>query len=324
MCKISIIMPVFNKVNYIDKAILSVQKQTFPDWELIVIDDGSTDGSSQRCDRYKSDFRIKILHVENGGVSRARNIGFKIAQGEYITFIDADDYIDTRYLENLYTSGQDMIISGLTKVNHQGKIIEKVVPCLYKECSIDLVSRSFYEEQKKSGIYGFVASKLIKRKIIEENNIRFDEQIKLAEDYDFFLKIYSLVEKIYFKNNADYYYVQETENSSVDLDDRKIDFFIQAEIQIKTKQFLKSKMAYGQQEEKIFLNSVTGYLYTILILGTYNNYREFLEVYYKLKSLIPEVQKHIQGFQRICIELYDRNAACLLYLILKIRMLVRK
>lgn len=94
MPKVSIIVPVYKAEKYLNRCIDSILAQTFTDWELLLIDDGSTDRSGDICDEYaKKDTRIRVFHKENGGVSSARNLGLDSAQGEWVTFIDADDYI---------------------------------------------------------------------------------------------------------------------------------------------------------------------------------------------------------------------------------------
>lgn len=248
MCKISIIMPVYNKEKYIKKAIESILNQTFKDWEMLIIDDGSTDDSLAVC-RIFEDPRIHVISTENGGVSHARNIGVDKAQGEYLTFVDGDDYLAADYLENLYIEPYDMIIGGLTKVDKAGKALASVVPELEKEQRMEKIAPCFYKEQLTTGIYGFVAGKMVKRSIVTQYQIRFDENIRLAEDYDFFLKIYAKIESIYFTKATGYYYIQETENSAIVLDDSKIDFFTQIEIQRKTRQFLEDKKCFHKEND---------------------------------------------------------------------------
>ena len=236
MCKVSIIMPVYNKEKYIRRAIGSILSQTFLEWELIIVDDGSTDASYSICREY-TDTRIQIYHVENGGVSRARNTGLTYAKGEYVTFMDSDDYISEDYLEKIYHTECDMVIAGLTKVNLEGDEVSIVFPSLNGRKKLQEAADGFYKEEIDTGIYGFAAGKLIRRQIIEQNHIRFDERIRLAEDYEFYLKIYHKIDTIYFLHYAGYYYLQETENSGIALKDDKIVFFIQGEIQKKTKNF---------------------------------------------------------------------------------------
>ena len=100
--QISIIVPVYNSEKYLDACIDSILSQSFRDFELILVDDGSKDSSAQICDEYASqDTRVRVIHKANGGVSAARNDGLDIAKGEYITFIDSDDWVEREYLETL-------------------------------------------------------------------------------------------------------------------------------------------------------------------------------------------------------------------------------
>ena len=100
MALISVVVPIYNVEAYLEKCINSIINQTFSDLEILLIDDGSTDSSSDICDRYGSmDTRIKVLHKKNGGLSSARNAGIDLSKGDYLCFIDSDDYIDERYIE---------------------------------------------------------------------------------------------------------------------------------------------------------------------------------------------------------------------------------
>lgn len=111
---ISVVLPVYNVSDYLDKCILSVLEQTYSNLEIILIDDGSTDDSGSKCDYYLSvDSRVKVFHKKNGGLSDARNFGISKATGKYITCIDSDDYVDTDYIEYLYR----LVISSETKMS---------------------------------------------------------------------------------------------------------------------------------------------------------------------------------------------------------------
>ncbi len=109
----SIIVPVYNAEKTLQRCVDSILAQTFEDFELILINDGSKDQSGDICDEYAAkDSRVKTVHKTNGGVSSARNAGLRIAQGEYIAFIDSDDYIDNDYLLGFKHYDADLIISG--------------------------------------------------------------------------------------------------------------------------------------------------------------------------------------------------------------------
>ena len=111
---VSIIVPIYNGFKYINKLYISLINQTFQDFEVIVINDGSKDKTKQIIDQYAdTDSRISAIHKPNGGVSSARNEGLRNANGEYVVFIDADDYIDKDYLESFSKSNADIIIAGL-------------------------------------------------------------------------------------------------------------------------------------------------------------------------------------------------------------------
>ncbi|MCI6430581.1 MAG: glycosyltransferase [Lachnospiraceae bacterium] len=99
---VSIIVPVYNVENYLERCITSLLQQTYSKIEIILVDDGSTDSSGQICDTYNGDDRIVVLHKENGGLSDARNAGFAVAKGKYICFVDSDDWVDQNYIKMLY------------------------------------------------------------------------------------------------------------------------------------------------------------------------------------------------------------------------------
>ena len=111
---ISVIVPVYNTEKYLDECIQSILNQSFTDFELLLIDDGSTDRSGAICDQYAAkDERVRVFHTENGGVSSARNVGLDEAKGEWIAFVDSDDWVKSLFLENFirYVDDVDIIIS---------------------------------------------------------------------------------------------------------------------------------------------------------------------------------------------------------------------
>ena len=106
---ISIIVPVYKVEKYLSKCVESILSQTFVDFELILVDDGSPDRCGEICDKYAlKDKRIKVIHKENGGLSDARNAGIQVAQGEYLAFVDSDDYIEPQLVENCLARARDM------------------------------------------------------------------------------------------------------------------------------------------------------------------------------------------------------------------------
>ena len=123
MPEFSVIIPVYNVEKYLGKCIDSILAQTFRDYELILIDDGSLDKSGEICEQYAmKDSRIVVVHQKNGGVSAARNTGIDKAQGRYITFIDSDDSVENNYLSSMYTISEDidLVIGGIKHIEING------------------------------------------------------------------------------------------------------------------------------------------------------------------------------------------------------------
>ncbi len=264
---ISIIMPVFNKGKYIEQAIESVLNQSFKEFEFIIVDDGSTDESREICDKYaKQDYRIRVVHINNAGVSNARNVGLDMARGEYITFIDADDKIKKEYLKNLYdciiSSEADLVISGFQKIWEQSEKVESFVVPIRGLIELDKILPEFVKLQKETGIFGWVCAKIFRRKLCEK--IRFDISLGLAEDFDFWLKLYRNIETIYFDNAQNYLYLQEAENSSMKCDDYDIDYMSQLKINLRYKEFLQSRNAFSQNNREILIKIISNYFYFTL------------------------------------------------------------
>lgn len=213
----SIIIPVYNKERYIQKCVDSIIAQTFIDFEVIVINDGSTDNSASILNAI-SDHRFQIFTIPNGGVSNARNVGLMNAKGQYMLFIDADDNIDYDYFASIHKAiiqdEAELLIFGFKKIyqDNSSKIIT-----LNKNgiVSFDSFKESFLVEfQRLEGLYGYTFNKAVKRTLITEHNIQFDCSLKLAEDLNFWISIYALRPRIVFSQYAGYNYIQDVAGSS--------------------------------------------------------------------------------------------------------------
>lgn len=262
--KISIILPVYNKEKYIINILQNIKDQSYKNFECIIVDDGSTDKSGMICeDAIKGDQRFHTKHIKNQGVSHARNIGLQEASGAYITFIDADDRIDKNYLTNLYRAAiqtkADITISSIVKYWDKYEKYEKVyIPyrgiCNFKDLIID-----FAKVQKDTGVYGFCWGKLIRKEIIR--NIFFDENYKLSEDFEFYLRVYPSITTICFDDKSCYYYYQQTENSSALVEDNKIDYLSQLYLNLKYRNFLQNMNAYTGENKKIVDQLLSNYVF---------------------------------------------------------------
>lgn len=282
MCEISIIMPVYNKARYVQNVLLDVQEQGFRDFECIIIDDGSTDLSGKICDDFAAqDNRFRVLHTPNSGVSRARNIGLTRAAGQYVTFIDADDHIEPDYLMQLYTdiegSRADMVIAGLEKFWEDGHPPFTTEVPYDGVRSIKQLMPEFAQVQKRTGIYGYGCGKLIRRDLIA--NVRFSEWLRLAEDFEFYLRLYPKVKTIYFEASCKYYYLQEADNSSAIIDSGKIDYVAQLKINLSYRKFLRDTGFYDGDNRKTVDALVANYA--------------FLSIFHCVREEIPERVKAV-------------------------------
>ncbi len=212
---ISAIVPIYNSEKYLEACIDSILAQTFTDFELILIDDGSTDSSGIICDRYaQKDNRVVVIHKENAGVSAARNDGINLAKGEYITFVDSDDYIDNDMFKIFCTNvnNNDIVICGLNFV-FEGYTES------YAMRSIGTIdAKEFLTNYFVSGSKNFILSgpvnKLFKTKIIKENKILFKSDITVLEDGLFVVDFFKYAKNVGTVPQCCYQYIQRS-NSAV-------------------------------------------------------------------------------------------------------------
>ena len=281
---ISIIVPVYNKKKYLYCVLESIRKQEFNDFECILVDDGSTDGSQNICDVFsKKDTRFITVHMSNSGVSNARNTGLKRARGSYITFIDADDSIDFNYLKKLAddieNTGADFIITGMKKYWEDTNNVEYLKTPINGLYTFKEILPQFAEIQLKTGIFGFCCGKIFKKEIA--NNIFFDASISLAEDFDFYLKIYPKVKKVYFDAECFYGYLQESSNNSVK-SDNQIDYLTQLKINLRYREFLKYMNSYSNNNQNIIDSRVNDYIYFVILYSNRKNIKNNVTELYKL------------------------------------------
>lgn len=199
MAKISVIIPIYNAECFLKKAIESILIQSFDDFELILIDDGSVDNSSQIIDWYESqNKKIIAIHQSNSGVSKARNVGIEKASGQWIYFLDSDDWIEPDYLSNFIKDAEnyDLIIQGFaTDYTDTGEIKNVKFKANHKLKNYEVIEMLQY---KKNAHNGYLWHRLFKRSIIIENNLRFVEGCNFAEDGVFFLQYMRYVKKLMY------------------------------------------------------------------------------------------------------------------------------
>lgn len=207
MPKISIIVPVYNAEKYLSECIESILAQTFIDWELLLIDDGSTDNSHTICHQYASqDPRIIFSHKTNGGVSSARNMGLDNARGRWITFIDSDDWIDPDYLESLLKDQSvDIAMCGF-KFQYADSPSQEQLPFQWSNDKIKDISS--YMMMDWTVIWGCI----VRKDLFENNEIRFPESLKWCEDYHVIIRLLYFSQKTKSINKFPYNYRQHDES----------------------------------------------------------------------------------------------------------------
>lgn len=211
---VSVIVPIYNVEEYLERCVDSILNQTFTDFELILVNDGSTDNCGVICDRYaKKDPHIKVIHKENGGLSDARNAGIDVSAGQYMMFIDSDDYIDPKMLEILYerilNDGSDMALCNFLYVDENGTpIIEKNTELPIKNQIITTLSEAFLKlTGDKYWYYIIACNKLYKRFLFDEIRFPYGKQ---HEDEFVAHKVIGKCRSISCVDKPLYYYVQRS------------------------------------------------------------------------------------------------------------------
>lgn len=245
--KISVIVTAYNVENYIEKCLFSLVNQTISDIEIIVIDDGSTDSTPGICDEWgKKDLRIKVIHTQNRGVSAARNIGFDLSKGEWLSFVDGDDYVDSVFLEKM-----------LECVNRSDTRPQVVICDYYIEKGSLKRINSFFDDNEtfwkqnekfikkcwgindnsNGGRFGTAWAKLYNKQFLNEIGIRFNEKISLCEDLIFNTAVFDKTNKCEYIKCGLYHYTVRKDSLTKRFDDEAIEkvFFLISQISIALK-----------------------------------------------------------------------------------------
>lgn len=284
--RISVIVPVYNAEKWLRRCVDSILAQTFTDFEVLLIDDGSTDGSGAICDEYAiQDQRVRVFHKPNGGVSSARNLGLDSAQGEWMTFADSDDYIESnmlvRMIKKINDEQADIVIADYFETSKDRDI--KVSQNLQSLKSEDLISGLL-----QGHIIGSTCNKLFSKRLFTDNDIHFPKDIDYCEDLIAIVQILLHNPKVVVLSGAFYHY----DTSTTDSITRKY----------------TSKLYEHQKRAATFLQFFLGKKfelqtmdYTLRILGNaishgYISKDEFKEVFpYTLFQIVSSIQRSPVG-----------------------------
>ncbi len=279
--KVSIIVPVYNVEKYLNKCINSIINQTYKNIEIIIINDGSTDNSEKIIKEYlKKEDRIIYIRKKNGGLSSARNAGIEVANGEYICFVDSDDWIGPNYIkdniEAIENNNSDMSICNIVYIYDDGTIKKRTPKIKQSEC---ISAREAIKEELLGKKYKCHAvNKICKLSIYKKNNIRFTEN-RIYEDVFTMYQVILKCKKISLVNSNTYFYLQNRSGSILaeSFNEKRYDIFEAMNNIILNEQIKKYKL---EKELQSF--------YILNIVSLYNY------VYPLSKEKIAEIQNKIK------------------------------
>ena len=293
--KVSIIIPIYKAEKYLPECVDSVLGQTYKDIEVILIDDASPDKCGEICEEYaKKDERVKVIHKENEGVSKARNAGLEIATGDYVQFVDSDDYLDVTMTEKLVKAMEndksDMVLSGFYEKNMNFERVSKAEeePGVYsKEQILKNIMNNPY-----SFHYGVLWNKLFKRELLD--SVRFSSDMDFGEDFIFNLYYLKYVKNVSVIDEPLYYYIRFNTDSLM---------YIQAVGKKETAKYLR----YLEKRLLIFHNYRDFYVEE----GMYDQYRnkvnEYLLKVYTSEKMEIKRQPLSKEDKKKCLALLESN-----------------
>lgn len=213
MDKVSIVLPIYNVESYLETCVQSVRNQTYQNIEIILVDDGAKDNSGKICDQLAlEDSRILVVHKENGGLSSARNAGYKIATGKYLMYIDSDDVIKAdvveKCVETMQKDQSDIVIYGYEKIDENGNVLET---CTWgnKLLNHDMMVEYLYTAIIQMS-FGYAWNKLYRKSVIDESQILADSKIIDREDLVYNLELLKNVDKVSYIDYVGYEYLQRS------------------------------------------------------------------------------------------------------------------
>lgn len=272
MCKVSVIIPVYNRINELMISVNSIINQSFKDWEMILVDDGSTDGTSELCNQIAlRDKRIRIFHQMNAGVSAARNYGLSMARGKYILFLDSDDWIENDTIERLVSKIEfeqsDIVLFAMSIDRFSGNKINTSTKLYGQDTVItksELINRFvdlFYKDYLASS-----CTKLFKKSIIEDNKLCFKENLVMYEDFYFVMDYLSNIDYISISNYPFYHY--RMDENIVLIEKRKSDSLLENLdiIANRVLEFVANTQVYNDDKlQKIVFEFYIMYIYKLFL-----------------------------------------------------------
>lgn len=292
---ISVIVPIYNVEKYISKCLNSIINQTYKNLEILLVDDGSLDNCLQICNKFrKKDERIQVIHKKNGGVSSARNIGIDKSHGEYILFVDPDDWLESNMIEILYDSiktNECDIVACDYYINYEDNEVK------HNQLREDMIISNQDEMYKylfdEKYYAGYLWNKLIRKDLIDKLNLKFDENVRVCEDLLFLSKLMSVCEKIIYIPKYKLYHYRQTMGSAINFTYSRKDLTKLVPL----KYFIDNGIIYGNVIYEYFILNCQG----IYILRKERNADdlEIINMKKESKKYIKHVLKNTNTKQKI-------------------------
>lgn len=295
----SVIIPIYRVEKYLKRCVDSVLAQEFKDFEVILVDDGSPDGCPQICDEYaKKDNRVKVVHKVNGGLSDARNAGIDVATGEYLMFLDGDDYFTENALEqvkSMAASSVDVIIFAAVKWYY---LENRSVPdsIYYPEALNNMDCEAALTYLVKNGLYiGSACTKAVQRRFLLEQKLYFRKGIK-SEDVEWCLRLLRCLKSVQFFNEKVYVYRKgRLESISNSIDERHLRDCYEMILDAWN---LRQDKSISNERRDLILN-YAAYQYTV-VLGLLSQVKVGEELRAAIKALCPILQYHSNKKTKLC------------------------
>lgn len=258
---ISIIIPVYNVEAYLDNCISSILAQTYTNWELLLLDDGSTDNSKVICDNYADrDNRIKVFHKPNTGVSNTRNLGIANAKGDYVTFVDSDDFIESSTLQ-MYIDAIRKHKVDIVKVGYFHEFVnERTDIVSLPEDKICQTPYEMFKTLERAHYYSFIWNMCIRRSVID--NVRFNEKINWLEDHLFSYQCYFNCKRMAVLSKPCYHYMIRKRKTLTNVENPEV-LYLASEMELEWK-----KKLVGANDEALLQEIIQGYKYQMHHLVT--------------------------------------------------------
>ena len=323
MPKISVIVPVYKAEAYLRRCVDSLLAQTFQDFELLLVDDGSPDRSGGICDEYaRRDARVRVFHKENGGVSSARQCGLDNALGDYTIHADPDDWVELDMLETLYakateeTHVADIVICDYTIHTAKGKTI-------YKQANPPQHGIQCMEDVLNSKLHASLWNKLIRKKLYTTNDIHFTKDLNMREDLSVVYRLFFFAKVISYVPRSFYNYIVGRTGSYVTSGITKGTLVSTHLLIIQMKDFLE-KNTVGDHTEKAFKHFFASSLSDIMLYGNLNDFKHYQHDYQNVA--LKDISSHptLPIHYKIAGSLYLLKCKPLLLLFRKLTRLLKR